>query len=119
MTTTITPVGTTDTITAFVAGYRATWPTKNILHGAMNARARTATVNGAALRNGHLTIVVATEADKTRAVEILNRSAVFQLSSSDLASIEMRFVMTGDVVEELDPETRKVWTVEFDLEEQA
>lgn len=120
MTTTITPVGTTTTIIPdFVAGYAATYPTRNVLHAALNRRTRTATVNGSGLRTGTLTILFVDEDDKTNAVEILNSPAVFQLSSSDLNSIDMLFVIAGNVTEQLDPEAQAGWLVTFDLEEQA
>lgn len=118
MTTTIAQLGSAVVLTPFmVLGYEATYSTKNVGHKALGKRSSTYTVNGSGLRAGTITFLFLTEAAKTAAVQALTSAAVFQLSTTDLGSINMQFVAAGDITEKLDDETRTSWTVAVDFEE--
>jgi hypothetical protein len=105
--------------------FSVSYATKNVLHGTMAGRTRTATINGAGLRYGTFSMIFKTEAAKTAAVALLNGATTFQVSSDEISSVEMNastgtaMVITGDVQESLDPDTQYVWVVTFPWEELA
>lgn len=62
-------------------------------------------------RRGTLTLVFASEEDAA-AADLLHTTAPYvDLASDDRDLVNMRYIVTGDINVDLDPETRDVWVV--------
>lgn len=121
MPTTITATGPTGTILredspAMVLGYRTQRQggaiTHDILGGGVDATVRTG-----GLRAGTLELLYVTEAAAS-ASENMHRTATrLDLTSTELTTINMRYVVTGALERELEDQTRSLWVVRVGFQE--
>jgi hypothetical protein len=69
------------------------------------------------MRTGTLGLVFSTEADADECRTIHTAAGIFTLTSTDLDTIDMSYVVAGPVVMKLDEETLNAWSVEIDYQE--
>lgn len=111
MATTITHTGGTITPT-LVDGYSASVEPGNLVHLVPNRAAPDYALREAGLRTGELTLVFAGQAAAVAAFAALRVKQVLTLTSTDVPTISMSFIIFGGTLRlELDRTTRKAWTV--------
>lgn len=115
--TTIT-LGATVITPQLVDGYTSERTTGNIIHPAADNPAEVdVTFRPASLRTGTLRMLFLTLGDALTAEVLHAGVGVFALADTDLPGLNMAYVPNGDIVTELDDETRQLWTVSVDFQE--
>lgn len=110
-----------DTITPTqVLGYRSEREAGNIIHPILGRSNPDVTLRAAALRTGELEIGfqgATAEADSLAAESIHATGGIFTVLSTERASVEMTYVVSGRVRRELDDESRDAWVVAVGFQE--
>lgn len=95
-----------------IDGYSGTREARTIVHTILGKASPDVTLRGAGLRTGELILVFATEGAARSAEQVLAVPQVLTLEAPDTPTLAMSFVVAeGSIRTELDPATRKVWTV--------
>jgi hypothetical protein len=117
MTTTINGSGAHAPI--LVTGYKTIRQSRNIVHELTGTEDSAITLRPAGLRTGTLTALCATATDALALEDDLAAAHSLDFATDDQAGLDMTFVLDagGVITTELDPQTRKVWTVSFDFRE--
>lgn len=115
MTTTITVV-LDDFTPTVIDGYSARRRGRNVLHPILGTSEVAVTLGESGMRAGTLSCVFPVESEAAGLVEALSAGVSASIASSERPSIDMDFVIDGDVTIALD-ETRSVWIVAFDWQE--
>lgn len=121
MSTTITAVApeTGSTTPLDVDGYESNRDRNTIAH-VLSRGATVPRFRESSLRKGTLTLLYGTDEAASAAAEALFATrTLFDLTSTDRDSIEMRFFPSGRIGRTLDGETRDVWHVTVEFEEVA
>lgn len=99
------------------------WETRqtmgNIVRGVVGDGEPYITLEPAQRRSGQLELLFDTEADAEAARGVLAQLGAFTLDYPERTSIEMRFIVTGDLSVQLNAETSQHWLVGFDFQEVA
>lgn len=107
---TITKSGTTTTPT-LVTGYEVTSTVDTITHALIGGDVAYSMTPGRP-RTGELELIYATKAAAFTAFELHRLPGIVTLTDTDLGpQTNMRYVVTGDLTIQLDPDTRRFWTV--------
>jgi hypothetical protein len=116
--TTIT-AGATTIVADAIAAYSSTSEHGNKIHGRIATGLVDVVLREAGPRAGRLELVIDAEAAAYAAETALRGPAVWTLTSDELASIAMSFVVAdgGNVSRELEPTTGATWLVAFDWQE--
>lgn len=110
MSTTIASTSSTDkTSPLHMLGYQASREAQNIFHDILGG-GQDVTLRPAALRSGVLRLLYASEPAAAAALAMLARQAVFTVADTDVASVSMRFAVSGTVAIEQDDD-RALWLV--------
>jgi hypothetical protein len=119
MTTTITGTDTHEPI--LVRGYKSIRRGRNIVHELTGTDADAITLRPAGLRTGTLVALCSTATDALALEADLAAAHTLEFSTDDQTGLDMTFVLDqgGLLVVELDPQTRKFFTVTFDFREIA
>lgn len=72
---------------------------------------------GSASRVGTLALLFVDETDANAALTVLGAPGLFELVDSDRASMNMQFVISGELRLELDSETQSAWVLSLDFRE--
>lgn len=108
----------TDTFTAtLMDGYTASRPSRNVPHAILGSNAPAVSLRPAGLRTGSLRLLFALHATAVSATALLASGAELTLDDTDFPTINMSFVLDGDVELSLDEDTRSVWWVQFEFQE--
>jgi hypothetical protein len=105
--------GTTRITPTLVLGYSSSRQTRNVFHTVVGRVEPDITLNPPANRDGTMRFLFATEAESAACEAMLSALAPVTLTSSERPTINMRFVLSGPLTRTLDPEGRRLWTVEF------
>ena len=103
-----------------ILGYQSTREGGTIVHPIINRASPDASLRVASLRTGRMEMgfaaVGTAEADSAAAEALLATAAVFSLTSSERATVQLQFVVPegGSIVRTLEDNTRSAWTVAFD-----
>jgi hypothetical protein len=93
-----------------VLGYETTQEAGNVVHEIIGRGDPDVTLRPARSRSGTLALFFLTEADAETARNSLATGDVWDLAA-ELTTIAMSFVVSGDIMVRLDPETRLRWLV--------
>jgi hypothetical protein len=98
---------TESTSPTLVLGYQATREVRTVVHAIIGRSDPDVTIAPVSLREGSLDLLYATDAEyqANEAVRILSLGEVYDLSDSINASIQMRFVVRGQIGIRSDPST--------------
>lgn len=116
MATTIT-TGTTTITPTLVTGWQASQESRNIVHTIIGRSTPDVTLKPANMRTGTLEMLFETAADADEARIVHMEAAVFTLTSSELAEVNMAYVVAGTISSVLEDETRRLWTLSVDFQE--
>jgi hypothetical protein len=112
MATIISIVGSTTKIQpALVLGYESARSSRNIVHEVLGTGKVNVTFRPSPSRSGTLRMLFLTEQAAADAEYVHHQAYRFTLADVDRPSIAMSYVVKGDITRELDPQTRKLWTV--------
>lgn len=128
-------------IPTLINGYQTARESRNVIHNVVGRSAPDVTLRPAALRKGTLTMVFGgtaggegyifldgyitlletaaadAELSSKDAFDAHSEPNVFVLRDGNRSTIEMTYVVDGQVTRELDPSTRRVWIVSVDYQE--
>ncbi len=121
------PDGTSTTITGsgvvggttypvMVLGYETDREGRNIVHDLIGGGVAVALI-APRPRSGELRLLYASEALALAAVSLHANETTFTLTNTDRPAIGMAYVVNGSVRLELDPQTRRMWTVTVPYQE--
>lgn len=116
MTVTIT-CGAASASPELVLGYKSTRKARNLIHDIIDRDDPDVTLKPAGLRTGKLELFCLDLA-AALAMEALHASeGVCALEDTDLSSLNMSYVASGDITVELDGQTRTRWVVSVEYQE--
>lgn len=116
MPTTITYNTTTITPT-LVVGWESAQDTRNVLHDVLGKSTPDVTLRAAKSRTGTLTTLWETAADAETCRALHENVGTFTLSSSELAQVDMAYVVSGTITATLDQDNAETWIVTIDFTE--
>lgn len=116
MSTTITTGDTTITPT-IITGWEASQDSRNVIHTIIGRPSPDVTLKPAALRSGTLEMVFETAADAEEARQLHTDAVVFTLTSTDQTTINMTYVVSGNIGSVLEDVTRNLWIITVDFQE--
>lgn len=117
MTNTITAVSTSETTTPVVVnGYETARQSRNLVYDLLAGGIYVVLVSPRP-RNGVLRLVYENETDAYEAVQLHTLETQFTLESDERTSVNMTYVVDGQISAELDPETLTVWIVTVGYQE--
>ena len=118
MSTTITHASSTIT-PDLIDGFNAARQSANIVHQILGLAEPDVTIRPALLRAGTLRLIFSDETASKDAEDLHATGGIFTLASTERASIDMDYVVSGTVRRYLSPETRNYWVLEVDFQEVA
>lgn len=117
MTNTITAVSSAATTSPVVVnGYETSRQSRNIVYDLLAGGIYVVLVSPRP-RNGVMRLVYENEADAFEAVALHGLETHFTLESDEVPSVNMTYVVDGEISAELDPETLTVWVVTVGYQE--
>lgn len=119
MTTTITS-GPDSTTPDIVNGYESVRTGQTVFHTVIGRDYPDVTLRPAGLRSGTLRLVYGSsdaEVQSANAEALHAAGAVYTLTTDDLGSIGMMYVVNGNVTRTLDPDSLSVWILAVDFQE--
>lgn len=103
-----------------ILGFESKREAATLVHSIIGRAAPDVTLRPAALRNGVSELgfnASTSEADSAAAEAILAGGTVCALISSDRSTVEMSFVVQGEITRTLEDATRSAWVVSFGWQE--
>lgn len=103
-----------------VIGWETSRPVRTIVHSVLGRTDPDITLRGVGLRAGTLRLLFSTGAEATAAGAVFATPQTLTLTDTDVPAIGMAFVVAGgDLAAQLDPETRRLWTLAVPFQEVA
>jgi hypothetical protein len=102
---------------ALVLGWESRQESRNIVHPIVGISNPDVTLRPANLRTGTLHLFYMDEASAESIRAAHTAGVVFSLSSDDVDSIDMSYVVDGEIGTRLDDQTRIRWIVDVDFQE--
>lgn len=115
MTTTITIAGTPRT--GALLGYQSSRPSGNIVHQIPGSNTPAVTIGPVGLRTGTLEVGFSTEAAVVAVENALLDGTVATLIDTTFASVNMSFIVHGDLVRTLETDAKKLWSLSIEFQE--
>lgn len=109
--------GATTIAPDIIDGFDSRRDSANIVHEILGRSNPDITFRPAGLRTGTLTLVFASETESAAAENVHVSGTVFTIVSTDRATIQMTYVVQGEISRKLDAETRDAWVVEIGYQE--
>ena len=111
--------GVTTVTPTLVLGYRAGQRSRNVLIEPIDSPDPYVSLAAAQTRAGTWSYLFADEAEAEACRALHAAGSVLTLTDPDVSTVGMDYVVPddGEIVVELDPETRKAWIVEVDFRE--
>lgn len=111
----------TGTITPrLILGWEATRPARSLVHEVLGRADPDITLRPAGVRSGTLRLLFTTGAEASAAAAVFAIAQTLTITDPDVAQVGMSFVVAeGDIVAQLDPETRRLWTLDVAFQEVA
>lgn len=100
-----------------VMGYDSARASQHVFNTVLGRNYPDVTLMPAGLRSGMLTFLFASEADAAECERMHAGSDLLTLADSDLTTVGMTYVASGNIRRQLDPESRVYWTVAVDFQE--
>lgn len=110
-------IGATVITPTVVDGYESSRQSGNIVHQILGTSSPDVTFRPAQLRRGSLRLVFASEAAAKAAEDAHATAGTCELSDGDVETVDMVYVVDGEIRRTLDDATRHVWVVTVDFQE--
>lgn len=109
----------TGTITPrVVLGWEASRRARSLVHEVLGRPDPDITLRPAGVRSGTLRLLFATGAEAAAAASVFATAQTLTITDPDVAQVSMSFVVAeGDIVVQLDPETRRLWMLSAPFQE--